>query len=82
MKLPRNLSGRELASSLRRYGYDVTRQTGSHIRLVSNARGHDHHVTIPDHGALRVGTLSAVISDVAGYLERDKASVIEELFGN
>jgi len=31
MKLPRDLSGVELAKLLRRYGYEITRQTGSHI---------------------------------------------------
>jgi predicted RNA binding protein YcfA (HicA-like mRNA interferase family) len=81
LKLPRDLSGRELASLLERYGYEVSRQTGSHIRLVSNFRGREHHLTIPDHATLRIGTLSAVLGDVALYLERDKASVVDDLFG-
>ena len=33
MKLPRDLSGDELAKALARLGYIVDRQTGSHIRL-------------------------------------------------
>ena len=81
MKLPRDLSGRDLASLLRRYGYEISRQTGSHIRLVSAQRGHEHHITIPDHRPLRVGTLNSVLADVATYLGREKASVTEELFG-
>jgi len=35
MKLPRDLSGEALARLLRRYGYEVTRQAGSHIRLTT-----------------------------------------------
>jgi predicted RNA binding protein YcfA (HicA-like mRNA interferase family) len=81
VKLPRDIPGREFAALLRPFGYEVVRQTGSHIRLVSTARGHQHHVTIPDHAALRVGTLNSVLGDVASYLERDKSSLIEELFG-
>ena len=81
MKLPRDLSGRELAALLRIYGYEISRQVGSHIRLVSNMRGHEHHLTIPDHTTLRVGTLNAVLVDVAEYLGREKASVASELFG-
>lgn len=81
MKLPRDLSGAELAFLLRRYGYEVTRQTGSHLRLTSTARGREHHVTIPRHGALRVGTLSAILADVAAYLEMDRQALAEELFG-
>jgi predicted RNA binding protein YcfA (HicA-like mRNA interferase family) len=33
MKLPRDLSGAELAKALAQLGYRVTRQTGSHLRL-------------------------------------------------
>jgi predicted RNA binding protein YcfA (HicA-like mRNA interferase family) len=61
MRLPRDVSGKQLAILLGRYGYEVTRQTGSHIRLTTTQEG-EHHVTIPLHGSLRVGTLSAVLS--------------------
>ena len=39
MKLPRNLSGRGLAEALRSQGYQIARQTGSHIRLVTIRNG-------------------------------------------
>ena len=81
MKLPRNLSGAQLASLLRRYGYEVTRHTGSHLRLTSSAKAGQHHVTIPAHRSLRVGTLSGILADVALYLEIDKEALTEELFG-
>ncbi len=51
MKLPRDVSGEELAVLLRRYGYEVTRQTGSHMRLTT-MQGGEHHVTIPRHKSL------------------------------
>lgn len=35
LRLPRDLSGRDLARALRRYGYEVTRETGSHMRLTT-----------------------------------------------
>ncbi len=35
MRLPRDISGTGLAKLLGRYGYCVTRQTGSHIRLTT-----------------------------------------------
>lgn len=81
MRLPRDLAGTELVALLRRYGYEVTRQTGSHIRLTSRLRGTEHHVTIPRHQQLRLGTLSSILSDVASYLERTRGEVAEELFG-
>lgn len=81
MKLPRDLSGLELATLLRRYGYEVTRQTGSHLRLTSTAQGPEHHITVPRHAALRVGTLSGILAEIAGYLKRNRAGVADELFG-
>ena len=81
MKLPRDLSGAELAKLLSRYGYSATRQAGSHLRLTSNLRGTEHHVSIPRHISLRVGTLSTVIGEVATYLELERSDVADELFG-
>jgi len=39
MKLPRHLGGEDLAALLGRYGYQMTRQTGSHVRLTSIDKG-------------------------------------------
>ncbi len=60
MRLPRDLSGSDLAHSLRKLGYSVTRQTGSHVRLTTYEHG-EHHLTIPLHSPLRIGTLSAIL---------------------
>ena len=63
------------------YGYEINRQTGSHLRLTSTAKGREHHITIPSHPVLKVGTLSDILADVASYLEVDRAKLVEELFG-
>ena len=81
MRLPRDVSGKGLAKALRCYGYEVTRQTGSHMRLTSERNGATHHVTIPDHKSLAVGTLAAVVRDVAGYVGLDRDEVVRDLFG-
>lgn len=80
MKLPRDISGAELAGLLRQFGYQVTRQTGSHLRLTNTAKGTEHHITVPRHHDLRVGTLSRILGEVAGYLELDRDSLQRELF--
>ena len=80
MRLPRDLSGHELIRLLRRYGYEPTRQVGSHIRLRSSLRRSSHHVTVPDHRSLRIGTLSAILSDVADYLNIELSQLELELF--
>jgi predicted RNA binding protein YcfA (HicA-like mRNA interferase family) len=81
LRVPRDLSGHDLAKGLRRYGYEVVRQSGSHLQLKSSLRSIDHHITVPAHKTLKLGTLSGIISGVAIYLELDKAQLAEELFG-
>jgi len=72
MKTPRNLSAQELIKILTRFGYEVSRQRGSHIRLVKHSDNGTHHVTIPNHNPIKLGTLSSIISDVAENLGIDK----------
>jgi predicted RNA binding protein YcfA (HicA-like mRNA interferase family) len=57
MKLPRDVSGSDLAKALRRLGYENTRQTGSHLRLTTAQNG-EHHLTVPLHNPLKVGDFS------------------------
>jgi len=80
MRLPRDLSGNDLTQALRKLGYQVTRQTGSHIRLTTAERG-EHHLTIPNHIPLRVGTLSNILADVAEHFELSREELAARLFG-
>lgn len=80
MRIPRDINGKHLASLLAQYGYAVTRQSGSHIRLTSSHTGVEHHITIPEHNPLRVGTLSGILNDVASYLKIGKEELINQLF--
>jgi predicted RNA binding protein YcfA (HicA-like mRNA interferase family) len=80
MRLPRDWGGDKLAVLLRRYGYEVTRQTGSHMRLTTQ-QGGEHHITIPRHAPLRVGTLNAILKDVAKHLGLERDELLMELTG-
>lgn len=66
---------------LRRYGYEQTRQTGSHMRLTTTMRGAEHHITIPKHDSLRIGTLRGILEDIAEYLGESREVLAETLFG-
>ena len=39
-----------------------------------------HHLTLPNHKPLKVGTLSAALGDVAKYLEIEKPDLVRQLF--
>ncbi len=79
MKLPRDLSGQELVKVLERLGYEVNRQTGSHIRLTTQHNG-EHHITIPAHDPIKIGTLNAILRDVADHADLSREELLEELF--
>ena len=67
-----------LAKALNRVGYSITRQTGSHIRLTLSGMP-QHHVTVPAHQPLKVGTLAAILDEVAARLELDRAELLRRL---
>ena len=80
MRLPRDLSGKELAQARKVLGYEVTRQTGSHMRLTTREHG-EHHVTIPQHNPLRIGTLASILADVAAHFQLSRDELLDQLFG-
>jgi predicted RNA binding protein YcfA (HicA-like mRNA interferase family) len=79
-RLPRDVSGVELSRLLEEFGYVVTRQKGSHLRLTTQERG-EHHLTVPNHDSLRAGTLNGVLKDVAEHAGVTRDDVFEKLFG-
>jgi predicted RNA binding protein YcfA (HicA-like mRNA interferase family) len=66
MKLPRDVSGSELGKALRVLGYELTRQRGSHMRYTTQREG-EHHVVIPDHNPMKLGTFHGILKDVATH---------------
>jgi Predicted periplasmic or secreted lipoprotein len=79
MRLPRDLDGDDLVKALRSCGYELTRQTGSHMRLTTSVNG-EHHVTVPKHSPLRVGTLSGILSDVAAHHGETRDELAARIF--
>ncbi|MDQ6631964.1 MAG: type II toxin-antitoxin system HicA family toxin [Verrucomicrobiota bacterium] len=66
MKTPRDLSGAELAKALRKLGYVVTRQSGSHLRITTQENG-EHHEAIPNHSPIKIGTLKSILRNIATH---------------
>lgn len=80
MRLSRNVSARELIKSLSKIGYEVSRQRGSHIRLTCKFPA-EHHITIPNHDPIRIGTLSSILSEIAVSRGQTKEDLIRDVFG-
>lgn len=80
MNLPRDLSGLDLVKALKRLGYTVTRQKGSHIRATTEQHG-EHHITVPDHDPVKLGTLADILKDVADHFSLERDDLLNQLFG-
>ena len=79
MKMPRDISGDQLAKLLATFGYGLTRQAGSHMRLTTQMHG-EHHITIPRHSPLKVGTLAGILTDVAAHAKMTRQELLDALF--
>ena len=79
MRLPRDISSTELIKLLQKFGYQISRQKGSHIRLTTTKQG-EHHITIPNHNPIRLGTLSSIITDIANHFKKTKEEIAKEIF--
>ena len=77
MRLPRDISGDELIRLLQKFGYQTDRQTGSHVRLTRKVADGEHHITVPKHKNLRLGTLNSILQDVANQLGVDKDVILQ-----
>lgn len=60
-------------------GYTITRQTGSHVRLTTEMNG-QHHITIPAHRPVKIGTLNAIIIEVAEHFKITKNELMLKIF--
>jgi hypothetical protein len=49
------------------------------MRLTA-ARPTEHHVTVPAHDPLKVGTLAAILGDVAEHLQIERDELLRRLF--
>lgn len=64
MKLPRGVPAERLVAALKKLGYEVIRQKGSHVRL-RHPGPPAHLITVPWHSPLKTGILHAILSEVA-----------------
>ena len=79
MRLPRDLTGQELAKALTKLGYVTDRQTGSHLRLTTQENG-EHHITVPNHSPIKLGTLNAILREIAEHFNLDRDELLSRLF--
>ena len=79
MKIPRDLSGHDLIKTLcRNWGYRVVHQVGSHVILETDDPSH-HRLAVPDHRALRVGTLNGILRAVAEHKKVSREDLLNSL---
>lgn len=50
------------------------------MRLTTH-KSDEHHLTIPNHAPLRIGTLSEILREVAEHFGSTREEIAAELFG-
>jgi hypothetical protein len=48
---------------------------------LTTLEGGEHHITIPRHVALRVGTLAGLLGDIAQHFDLAREELVQRLFG-
>lgn len=78
MKIPRDCNAPELIKALRKFGYAAVRQDGSHVRMTTQREG-QHHVTIPNHRPIKIGTLQDILKSIAAHHRLSLDQLLAEL---
>ena len=79
MKLPRDLSGEDLAKHLsKRWDYVRLHQVGSHI-ILQTQKPTSHRIAVPAHSPLRIGTLNGILSAIAAHKGVGKEEIFKDL---
>ena len=68
-KLP-VISGNELIRVLQKFGYQIVRQKGSHVRLRNESQPQRLPVTVPLHREIARGTLKNILADASISVEQ------------
>jgi predicted RNA binding protein YcfA (HicA-like mRNA interferase family) len=77
-KIPRSLSGSKLCERLSRLDYFADQRSGSHQVMTTLANG-EHHVSVPQHKPLIVGTLNGILKDVAQHFNISVTELLRKL---
>jgi predicted RNA binding protein YcfA (HicA-like mRNA interferase family) len=79
MKLPRDLSGRELANGLcKHWKYREAAQEGSHLLLITDDPSHQR-IAIPLHRSVKVGTLNNILRAVAAHKSTTRETILKTI---
>lgn len=79
MKIPRDVSGLQLADALcRRWRYTKVHQVGSHMILETSEPTHQR-IAIPDRNPLRLGTFGSILRKVAQHKGVPRDAIIASL---
>ena len=65
----RRLSGPQVIAILARFGFSVSGQKGSHVKMARVTGGRKEILTIPNHKDLDTGTLRAIIRQASADIQ-------------
>ena len=49
--------------------------------MITTQQGGEHHLAIPNHNPLKIGTLNGIVSQLSMHFKLPKEQVLKDLFG-
>jgi len=80
MPKAKRLSGKDVVSILRVFGFEQAAQRGSHVKLRRIINGENQTLTIPLHKELDRGTANAIFRQACRYI--DESALHEHFYTN
>jgi predicted RNA binding protein YcfA (HicA-like mRNA interferase family) len=68
----KHLSGTEIVSIFKTFGFKVHSQRGSHIKLRRLIAGSKQTLTVPNHQEIDTGTLRAIIRQASRFIPENE----------
>lgn len=73
--MPKTYSAREILNALKRLGFQVKSQKGSHIKVIKIIDNQTFSAIIPDHKEIATGTLNSILKQANVTREELEAKI-------
>lgn len=74
MQKLKQLSGKEIVKIFESYGFVLKRIKGSHVRLTLVTKESSHHITIPLHDKLKIGTYDNIVKEFENCFGKEEST--------
>lgn len=68
----KTLSGKDIVKILTAFGFELTKQKGSHMKLKRVVYGNTETLIVQNHKVIPVGTLKSIFNQTSKYISKEE----------